>query len=58
MESVARRAENRCRPRPVQRYQDSHDNPFAEPAPLASNIRNGYGLFGGATDTKLVIPIQ
>jgi hypothetical protein len=42
----------------VQRYQDSHDNPFAEPAPLASNIRNGYGLFGGATDTKVVIPIQ
>lgn len=42
----------------VQRYQDSYDNPFAEPAPLASNIRNGYGLFGGATDVKYRIPIQ
>ncbi|WP_303312624.1 DUF4249 domain-containing protein [Hymenobacter sp. BT730] len=42
----------------VLRYQESHDNPFAEPAPLATNIRNGYGLFGGATDTRLVIPIE
>ncbi|WP_375416484.1 DUF4249 domain-containing protein [uncultured Hymenobacter sp.] len=32
------------------RYYDSNDNPFAEPAPLASNVRAGYGLFGGATD--------
>ena len=32
------------------RYYDSNDNPFAEPAPLAGNVRNGYGLFGGATD--------
>ena len=32
------------------RYRDSQDSPFAEPAPLASNVRNGYGLFGGATD--------
>ncbi|AIZ63227.1 hypothetical protein PK28_05160 [Hymenobacter sp. DG25B] len=42
----------------VQRYQDSQGNPFAEPAPLAGNIRNGYGLFGGATDTRVIIPIQ
>ena len=32
------------------RYYDSDGNPFAEPAPLASNVRPGYGLFGGATD--------
>lgn len=32
------------------RYFDSDDNPFAEPAPLASNVRPGYGLFAGATD--------
>ena len=32
------------------RYYDSDANPFAEPAPLASNVRPGYGLFGGAAD--------
>lgn len=32
------------------RYDESNGNPFAEPAPLASNVRPGYGLFGGATD--------
>ncbi|WP_426060988.1 DUF4249 domain-containing protein [Hymenobacter sp. B1770] len=32
------------------RYFDSDGNPFAEPAPLVSNVRNGYGLFGGAAD--------
>ncbi|MCC2547762.1 DUF4249 domain-containing protein [Hymenobacter sp. BT175] len=32
------------------RYYDSSGNPLAEPAPLVSNIRPGYGLFGGATD--------
>ncbi|MCR5887205.1 DUF4249 domain-containing protein [Hymenobacter sp. J193] len=42
----------------AQRYQDSNGNPFAEPAPLASNVRNGYGLFGGATDVTYRIPIQ
>jgi len=39
------------------RYYDSNGNPFAEPAPLASNIRPGYGLFGGATDVKYRIPL-
>ncbi|WP_139924466.1 DUF4249 domain-containing protein [Hymenobacter sp. DG01] len=34
-----------------QRYQDTEDNPFAEPAPLYSNIRNGYGFFGGMSGT-------
>ena len=32
------------------RYNDADGNPFAEPAPLASNLQTGYGLFGGATD--------
>ena len=32
------------------RYEESNGNFFAEPAPLASNVRGGYGLFGGATD--------
>ncbi|GAA3982157.1 DUF4249 domain-containing protein [Hymenobacter antarcticus] len=39
------------------RYYDSDGNPFAEPAPLASNVRSGYGLFGGATDVTYRIRI-
>jgi hypothetical protein len=39
------------------RYFDSDGNPFAEPAPLASNVRNGYGLFGGATDVTYRIAL-
>jgi hypothetical protein len=41
----------------VQRYYDTNGNPFAEPAPLRSNIQGGYGLFGGATDTKFRISL-
>ena len=37
------------------RYYDSDGNPFAEPAPLAGNVRNGYGLFGGAADATFRI---
>ncbi|MBC6988162.1 DUF4249 domain-containing protein [Hymenobacter sp. BT491] len=33
------------------RYNNTGDNPFAEPAPLFSNIRPGYGLFGGTSAT-------
>ncbi|KAA3439702.1 DUF4249 domain-containing protein [Rufibacter hautae] len=36
-------------------YQE--DNPFAEPLNLHSNIRNGYGNFGGITTTKYRIPL-
>ncbi|WP_210463423.1 DUF4249 domain-containing protein [Rufibacter roseolus] len=36
-------------------YQE--DNPFAEPLNLHSNIRNGYGNFGGITATKYRIPL-
>lgn len=39
----------------VQRYYDTDGSPFAEPAPLRSNVTPGYGLFGGATDVVLRI---
>ena len=39
------------------RYYDSNGNPFAEPAPLDSNVQAGYGLFGGATDATYRIPL-
>ncbi|MGY3089856.1 hypothetical protein ACVWYF_002904 [Hymenobacter sp. UYAg731] len=39
------------------RYYDSDGNPFAEPAPLASNVRPGYGLFGGAADATYRIQL-
>jgi|GEM_PF-1208598 len=39
------------------RYYSAKDNPFAEPAPLVSNIRNGYGLFSGATDVTYRFPL-
>jgi len=41
----------------LQRYRSANDNPFAEPAPLRSNVPGGYGLFGGATDVTLRFPI-
>ncbi len=41
----------------VLRYNDTRDNPFAEPAPLHSNVTPGYGLFGGAADVSFRIPL-
>jgi hypothetical protein len=41
----------------LNRYYDTDGNPFAEPAPLFSNIRPGYGLFGGATEVTYRIPL-
>jgi hypothetical protein len=41
----------------VQRAYDTEGNPFAEPAPLRSNVVGGYGLFGGATDVALRIAL-
>ena len=41
----------------IQRYYDTEGNPFAEPAPLRSNVPGGYGLFGGATDATLRFPL-
>lgn len=34
------------------------DNPFAEYAQVHSNIRGGYGVLGGVTITKQLIPIR
>ncbi|SFP94254.1 DUF4249 family protein [Hymenobacter arizonensis] len=39
------------------RYLDTNGNPFAEPAPLFSNIANGFGVFGGATEVTYRIPL-
>lgn len=39
------------------RYYDADGNPFAEPAPLAGNVVNGYGLFGASADTKYRIAL-
>jgi len=42
----------------IQEWNKSHDNPFAEPVIIYSNIVNGMGLLGGAscyTDSTLVI---
>ena len=41
----------------LQRYYDIDGNPFAEPAPLRSNVTGGYGLFGGAADVTFRIPL-
>jgi len=38
-------------------YYDTQDNPFAEPAPLSSNIKPGYGLFGAAADATYRIKL-
>jgi Domain of unknown function (DUF4249) len=40
-----------------QRYNNADGNPFAEPAPLYSNINPGYGLFGGAVDARVRVPL-
>ena len=39
------------------RYYDANGSPFAEPAPLAGNVRNGYGLFGAAADATYRIAL-
>ncbi|OGX88955.1 DUF4249 family protein [Hymenobacter coccineus] len=41
----------------VQRYYDTEQSIFAEPAPLRSNVPGGYGLFAGASDVVLRIPL-
>jgi len=41
----------------VQRYREANDNPFAEPAPLRSNVQGGLGLFGGASDVVVRLPL-
>lgn len=39
------------------RYFDTQGNPFAEPAPLRSNIDGGFGIFGGVTDGSVRVPL-
>ena len=41
-----------------QRYFNADGNPFAEPAPLYSNIQPGFGLFGGAVDATVRVPLN
>lgn len=41
----------------LDRYQSVDGNPFAEPAPLRSNIPHGFGLFGGEVDTRVLVPL-
>ncbi|WP_375437622.1 DUF4249 family protein [uncultured Hymenobacter sp.] len=41
----------------MKRYYDTENSPFAEPAPLFSNVRQGFGIFGGATDVTYRIPL-
>ncbi len=40
-----------------QRYNSADGNPFAEPAPLRSNISSGFGNFGGAVDARVRIAL-
>lgn len=42
----------------LQLYYDSSGNPFAEPAQVRGNIKNGYGCFGGYTNTYIDIPLR
>ena len=41
----------------LQLYNDSNGNPFAEPVRVKGNIQNGYGCFGGFTNTYFDIPL-
>ncbi|GAB3831688.1 DUF4249 domain-containing protein [Hymenobacter jeollabukensis] len=38
-------------------YSNNDGNPFAEPTPLYSNVAPGFGIFGGATDTWVRLPL-
>lgn len=40
-----------------QRYYNANGNPFAEPAPLHSNIQPGFGIFGGFVDATVRLPL-
>jgi len=41
----------------LDRYRNSDGNPFAEPAPLYSNVGNGFGIFGGSVDATVRVPL-
>ncbi|GAB2957519.1 hypothetical protein GCM10027048_25110 [Hymenobacter coalescens] len=38
-------------------YTNNDGNPFAEPTPLYSNVQPGFGIFGGATDASVRVPL-
>ncbi len=42
----------------LRRYYDTDGNIFAEPAPLVSNVEPGYGIFGGAVDATVRVPLN
>ncbi|MBC7447916.1 MAG: DUF4249 family protein [Hymenobacteraceae bacterium] len=42
----------------LRRYTDTDGNIFAEPAPLISNVEPGYGVFGGAVDATVRMPLN
>jgi len=35
----------------MKKYNEVQDNPFSEPVNVYSNIKNGYGIFGGSAMT-------
>ncbi len=41
-----------------QKYQDAHDNPFAQPVQIFNNIKNGYGIFAGYSGTKYFLKLN
>ncbi|MCC3158120.1 DUF4249 domain-containing protein [Hymenobacter sp. 15J16-1T3B] len=38
-------------------YSNNDGNPFAEPTPLYSNVTPGFGIFGGAADSWVRLPL-
>ena len=41
----------------VRRYDESSDNPFAEPVNVHSNVEPGYGIFAGRHERRLAVRI-
>lgn len=39
-------------------YRTIGDNPFAEPVQVWSNVRNGFGIFGGFNRETLDVPVE
>ncbi len=43
--------------RTYQRYEESYDNPFAEPVQVHTNINDGFGIFAGFRRYRHVVPL-
>lgn len=41
----------------IDTYYDTHDNPFSEPTRIQGNLKNGYGYFGGQTNSYFDIKL-